>query len=119
MQVLDKISRKAKELVGEASKRTENTVELGKLKLKLSQTETRLKSTYERIGTLVYEESQGYADNSDLTDICIKEVNILVEQKKQLNEKIYNLHAQKICPSCHKENPYDKSYCDACGAKLK
>lgn len=119
MQVLDKISQKAKELVGEASKRTENTVELGKLKLKLSQTETRIKSTFERIGTLVYEESQGFADNADLTEICIKEVNMLTEQKKQLNEKIYNLHAPKICPKCHKENPYDKNYCDVCGAKLK
>lgn len=119
MEMFDKFAEKAKEIAGAASKKTEATVEISRLKLRLSQTDSQLKSTFERIGTLVYEESQGFADNADLTEICIKEASNLEREKKELLQKISLLKDKRVCPKCKSENPSDKKYCSECGSKLK
>ena len=109
MEVLKKMAEKAKELASVATRKTEKTVEISRLKMRLNQTETMLKSTFERIGTLVYEESQGFAENSDLTELCINEATNLITQKKGLMEKIALLKQNKVCEKCGKTNSHEKT----------
>ena len=118
MDFFNAIAEKTRSFAGSASKKTGNAVEVSKASIKLSQLESQLRKTFERIGTLVYEESQGFADNSDLTEICIREASSLQVEIRELQDKIKELKAKKICPQCGRENPSDKSYCEGCGTKL-
>ena len=118
MDFFNTIAEKTRSLAGSASKKTGNAVEVSKASIKLNQLENQLKKTFERIGTLVYEESQGFADNSDLTEICIREATSLQVEIRELQAKVKELKEKKICPKCGKENQSDKIYCESCGTKL-
>ena len=118
MAFFNTLAEKTRSFAGSAGKKTETAMEISKATLRISQLESQLKKTFERIGTLVYEESQGFCDNSDLTEICIREAYSIEREIDELNAKVKSLKEKKICPSCGRENPSDKNYCESCGSKL-
>ena len=118
MAFFNQLAEKTRSFAGSAGKKTETAVELSKASIKLNQLENQLKKTFERIGTLVYEESQGFADNGDLTEICIRDAAALEREIRELNEKIKNMKEKKVCPVCGLSNPSEKTYCENCGTKL-
>ncbi len=118
MTFFSQLAEKTKSIAGSAGKKTETAVELSKASIKLNQLENQLKKTFERIGTLVYEESQGFADNGDLTEICIKDAASLEREIKEIKEKIKSMKEKKVCSVCGLMNSSEKNYCENCGTKL-
>jgi ribosomal protein L40E len=101
-----------------ASKKTGAAVELSRLKLQAMQVNSMIQSTYERIGTLIYEQEKTQTDNSDLTAVCIREIDALLTELSELNDRIADLKKGVRCPSCSTPNPFDSTYCRSCGVNL-
>lgn len=110
--------QKIRQLADIASKKTGVAVEISKLKLQSMQVNSMIQSTYERIGTLVYEQEKTGTDNSDLTAVCIKEIDSLLVELNEINDRMGELKKGVRCPSCSTPNPSDSMYCKSCGANL-
>ena len=119
MSVAGNFLNKTKQLVSLAGKKTGTAVEISKLKLQTVQVNSMIQSTYERIGTLIYEQEKTGTDNYDLVAVCIKEIDALLVQLNEVNDRINGLKNGFECPVCKTINPPDMVYCQKCGANLQ
>ena len=108
-------TRDAAEYVG---KKTEDFVELTKLRLALSDTEKELAATMEGLGRLVYDARKSGADVTALLDEAVATADALQKKAEGLREQIYAYKKVKRCAACQAINREDAAYCKACGAKL-
>ena len=118
MSVTGDLFNKTKQIMSLASRKTGTAVEISKLKLQTVQINSMIQSTYERIGTLVYEQEKTGTDNYDLVAVCIKEIDSLLVQLNEVNDRINGLKNGFECPVCKTPNPADMVYCKNCGANL-
>lgn len=56
MKLLDQAMNSAKQVISTAGRKTGTAMELSKMKLQVMQLRSQVQSTYERIGTLTYEQ---------------------------------------------------------------
>ena len=110
---------KTKAAASAATKKTGNAVELSKLKLKAMQLRSQIQSTYERIGTLTYEQEKTFSDNRELIDVCIKEIDDLFVQLNEVNVAISDIKDGVKCPGCSALNDAGVIYCKKCGVNIK
>ena len=66
MKLLDQAMNSAKQVISTAGRKTGTAMELSKMKLQVMQLRSQVQSTYERIGTLTYEQQKVGTDNYDL-----------------------------------------------------
>ena len=118
MTWFDTAAAKAKELAGIASKKTSEAVEISKLKMQASQVNSMIHSTYERIGTLVYDQEKTGVDNYDIIAVCISEVDSLLVDLNEINDKITYIKNGQVCPNCGAPNPSGAGYCASCGGSM-
>lgn len=109
---------KAKQIAGLVTRKTGKAVTISKLKLQVVQQNALIQSTYERIGSLVYEQEQTSTNNLEIISVCVSEVDIILSQINDINEKISLLKDGSICTACSVSNPVDTVYCQNCGSKL-
>ena len=116
--VLDDIITSAKNLVDIASKKTDNVVELSKLKYQCVQLTSELKSLYEKLGNAVYTMVKSDFNNKELMDSLIEEIDSLKAKIDELNYQIAERRNIRICPACGSRNDKDACYCNKCGNKF-
>lgn len=119
VSAIENAIQKVRQAASIAGKKTGVAVETSKLRLQAVQINAMVQSTYERIGTLVYEQEKVGTDNYDLIAVCIKEVDDLLVDLNELNDRILALRIGRRCAACSMENPADTVYCRACGANLR
>ena len=119
MSAFNNAVQKVKQVASVATKRTEVAMELSKLRLKVHQVNSMMQSTYERIGTLIYEQEKTEIDNADLVAVCIKEIDALLLELKELNVRISELKNGVRCPACGVINQANAIYCQSCGANVE
>lgn len=119
MSKLDELLFGAKQVASIATRKTGEAVEISKLKMQASQVNTMMQSTYERMGSLLYEQEKTGTDNSDLIAVCIKEQDGLLAELNEINTKISDIKKGVTCQRCSALNPYESTYCSNCGANLK
>ncbi len=118
MSDFNSVFSKVKHIVNAAGRGTSVAVEISKLNLKIMQVNTMLQSTYERIGTLYYEQERKGVNNSDKLTLCALEVDDMLLELADLGEKIAVLKRGVICPKCRTVNPTHSGYCSRCGANI-
>lgn len=118
MSIFENAVTKAKQLAGVASRKTGNAVELSRLKLQAVQISSMMQSTYERIGTLIYEQEKTGTDNQEIVAVCIREVDGLLTSLGDVNEKIARYKNGVLCTRCRTTNLAGAVYCQNCGANL-
>ena len=116
--VLDDLINSAKNLVDIAGKKTDNVVEVSKLKYQCVQMSAELKSLYEKLGTAVYTMVKSDFSNKELMDSLIEEIDSLKERIDQVNQEIAKRKNIRVCPACGSRNEKDACYCNKCGNKL-
>ena len=119
MGILDQAVSGAKQVLDTAGRKTGTAVELSRLKLQLMQLRSQVQSTYERIGTLTYEQQKTGTDNYDLIVVCIQEVDELLVEINEINARISEIKDGVVCARCHTVNPAGTAYCKSCGNRLK
>lgn len=118
MSTMGNAFQKVRQAASLASKKTGNAVELSRLKLQSVQVNSMIQSTYERMGTLIYEQEKTGTDNYELIAVCIKEVDSLLVELNEINNRAHELKNGVRC-ACGELNPSDSTYCKSCGANLR
>lgn len=116
--VLDDLISSAKSLVDIAGKKTDNVVEISKLKYQSVQMSAELKSLYEKLGNAVYTMVKSDFDNKELMDSLIEEIDSLKAKIDDVNFQIAQRKNIRICPACGSRNEKDACYCSKCGNKF-
>ena len=119
MSAVNNFIFKAKQVVSVATQKTGDAVEISKLRLQVAQTNSMIQSTYERVGTLVYDKEKNGSDNSQMISECVFEIDSLLVKLGELNEKISALKTGEKCSYCQTMNPAGTIYCSSCGTNLK
>ena len=108
-------TRDAAEFVG---RKTEDIVELTRLKVALCDTERELAATMEGLGRLVYDAKKSGADISELLDAGVEAADELHLKADRLRRKIAQNRKLHECKECHTFNPDDAAFCKSCGKSL-
>ena len=119
MDFLNKLTKKAKETYGVASKKTGEIAKEAKLKMKMNENKAEIKDLYQEIGKKVYKKhtlSEGIDIKVDLEEECTK-IDILSAEIETCLNKIRELKDKKQCPNCFNEIDLESRFCNHCGEK--
>lgn len=119
MDFFSKLTKKAKETYGVASKKTGEIAKEAKLKMKINESKSEINNLYQEIGKKVYEKhtlSDEIDIKVDLEEECTK-IDVLTAEIENCLNQIRELKDKKQCPKCFKEIELDAKFCNHCGAK--
>lgn len=119
MGKLDELFIKAKDLASVAGSKAQEMAELTKLRLQATQLRSDLDANYLKLGEIIYELTKAGAENQELIDMCVAEIESQNQELEELNAKIDEMKNVKKCPECMAANPKDALFCIRCGASLK
>ena len=114
----DEIVEKLKVFADVAGKKTNEVVEVSKLKLEALQVNADISKGYEKLGMLAYEANRTKTENLEIIQEGIDEVDRLLKKLSEINVKIDNMKNVAKCPVCQTNNPEGSVYCAKCGDKI-
>lgn len=115
---MEKIISDLKKTAISAAHKTGELVEIGKLKLSVTNTKGKINDLYKDLGEALYTaEKQGTEDAEALRKI-IEEIDAYYEELARLETEIGTLKSQKKCSSCGAMCDNDSSFCSSCGEKF-
>ncbi|MHB1044156.1 MAG: zinc-ribbon domain-containing protein [Eubacteriales bacterium] len=119
MDFLDKL-KKGTRVIAEKS---EELVEVAKIKISIGKTETELVKRQTELGVLVYNLSaEGKVNIPEAAGLC-GEIDVLLREIDSLNFQLNELQVaankeKKLCPNCSSENQHEAKFCAKCGSKI-
>lgn len=116
---IDDLFEQAKSMVNVAAKKTNEVVEISKLKLDCLKINSEIKGMYEKLGRTAYNMHHDSYKNDHLLKSLCEEIDELLSKLNDLTEKIADKQNVVICPVCRAKNLQDSFYCSKCGAKIK
>ena len=118
MTAMDDFMEKAKSFFDMAGRKTEETIEISKLKFTRMQVNNELQKSFEKLGSFTYKLKKTGEENSEIVDMCMKEIDELMSKLKDISNKIDEAKSLIRCPECNAYNTKEAVYCIRCGAKL-
>lgn len=109
----------AKDLADLAGKKAGEAVEVSKLRLNNVKINGEIQKTYEKLGAFVYQFRKQGEENPELIDMCVREIDDLLAQMEENEEKINETKHKVKCPNCGTLNDVQAVYCMKCGGKLQ
>ena len=116
---LESIGKVLAETAEVVAKKTEETIEIQKLKSQIRVMARNNKRDFQDIGKMVYERFQkGQVDDADFLEICqtIEEREGVIDEYKRQVAVIKGL---EMCRNCKTHLEPSAAYCPKCGAKAK
>lgn len=100
------------------SKRTEELVEIQRIKTRTISIQRGIDKNYKMLGELVYQRfAAGESMDEEVTEIC----DLILEQHgelRALKEELASKRSLNCCPNCGSRNPAAAAFCMSCGTKL-
>lgn len=93
-------------------------VDISKLKFKLVELKSDLKSEYENLGKATYENNKKNIENSTDITVCIAQIDNLKLQIEELERQMATMKNKVICHACRSQNEINAVYCTKCGKKI-
>ena len=93
-------------------------VDISKLKFKLIELKSDLKSEYENLGKCTYENNKKNIENSSDITVCIAQIDNLKLQIEELERQMATMKNKVICHACRSQNEINAVYCTKCGKKI-
>lgn len=112
---LNSLWDKAVSVANVAGKKTEEMVEVSKLKLQEVSVNAELEDCYQKIGSLVYRSKKSGVSNEQEIEQVIAQVDDLLVQLTELQMKRDELKKTKKCPNCGASCTTDSHFCSRCG----
>lgn len=119
MSFFNNVLYNAKRAAGVATRKTGDAVELSKLRLRAMQLNSQIQSTFERMGTMTYEQQKNQIDNSGQIEACVAEIDSLKKTLENIENSMKQLREGVKCPECGEGNEPNQKYCKGCGKNLK
>ncbi len=115
---LKNISKTFRETMGTVGKKTDEFVEIQKIRNRQGQLESRIENNYQEIGRKIYWRFRnGEAFDEQLAELC-REIMRMEKEVEACKEQVAEKKGQTICPSCGAGVPKEASFCMYCGAPL-
>lgn len=109
--------------IGQAAKNTakksEELIEIQKVKGKIKDHETSVYGFIKQIGEIALEKHENGEKTFDEADELCKQIEEARESIKGLEAEILELRHIRVCPSCGKENDDEVVFCPKCGFKYE
>ena len=118
MAFLDDLQKTVTDAAYYTAKKTGELTGIARVKFNIKAEEVRLKSTYAKIGSLVYSAEREGLDHTE-------EIATLITQADKINgdiaayrEKLAELRKARTCTECGGKISRSASFCPNCGAKI-
>lgn len=118
MDIIEKIINNVEKTAKTVVQKSNDVVEITKLKMAISNAEAEAEELIADVGRLVYEAYKSGEGNPELVEEKCEQIEALkkdIEEKRNLFAKLRNL---KRCNECEYENEAEAVYCCKCGSKL-
>ena len=100
------------------TKKTEDVVEVQKLRSKIYNAKKNVEVDYKKLGTIIYQRYlSGESMDEELVNIC-EAIHDLLEQAEKYQDELAEKKGLNICDVCDASNPKDAVFCMKCGSKL-
>ena len=114
--VLSKLKKNFGETAEVIGKKTENFVEIQKLKSQIHTANHEIAQNYEEMGEMIYRRyQQGETMDAELTAIC-EDITELKAEVASCKEEIGQYRGENTCPECGASVPANAAFCMKCGA---
>lgn len=113
MEVIAKVKEAVSKTTKKVVKLSGEAIDYTKLRLKISEINSKLDEKYAQIGLAVYED----CSEDDIEPIC-EEISKLREELDDLKLKLSEYKGSKCCPSCGSSTDRENPYCPVCGTKF-
>jgi ribosomal protein L40E len=113
----DKTAKKAKDLFDIACKKTEETLNVQKLKFRLASAERDLTKFYAALGEIRYKELKIEETVSDEASAVINSIEFELKEIEELKKEISKLTGTVVCKNCGTALPNKAEFCFKCGEK--
>ena len=118
MATIDDIIARAKDVAVAAGKMTGDVFELSKGKFHALKISSNIQRSYEKLGSIVYDSMKYDTENSEMVNVCVAEIDALVEELAEVNSRISDLKNVVVCSSCGYSNPTTAYFCAKCGSSI-
>ena len=100
------------------TKKTEDVVEIQKLRSKIYNAKKNVEVDYKKLGTIIYQRYlAGESMDEELVNICVT-IHDMLETVEKYKDELAEKKGLNICDACDAENPKDAVFCMKCGNKL-
>lgn len=104
--------------VGTVADKTEELIDLKKVKIEMKAEKEKLDGCYRNIGELYYGQFREGTDNADPIAAAVSEADEIAARISELEVKLAALQNNTICPCCKKEVSMEAAFCQYCGTKF-
>lgn len=118
MSTFDDLLRKVRDVADVAEKKTNEFIDVTKVKMAIARAEKELSATYEGLGRLVYDAKQGTEEIDELIDACVAHIDELNGEVTSLQDQLAEMQNAVRCAACNAYNEKDAAFCKFCGEKL-
>jgi len=118
MTFWDDFSVRAKQLFNLTAEKTTELVDVSKLRLELSSAGAEVRKLYEKLGTVVYQQSKSEEASQEVIAEIITEIDNQIEYMNELKEAIAARKANVVCSCCGEMNGVGAQFCSKCGMKI-
>jgi len=118
MATFDDFVARAKAVARTAGEKTNEMLELARLKLKAAELNGEISKSLEGLGRIYYDAKKSGTDADAVLEAGMAAID---EQQAQLDAVRAKINEHKngaICPGCGSNMPDDAVYCSRCGGKL-
>ena len=109
---------KAKELVGITGQKTEEVINVQKLRFSAASVTNKISKNYENLGKLYYQSKVSGKDETENLTPIIEEIDKLTEELESLKNQIAEIKGSIICSKCKEQVSETCEFCPKCGEKL-
>lgn len=118
MSFLDNVINTTKNVAATAGKKTDETIRVSKLKVKVTQLNSDIKNKNEKLGALVYEMAKSGEKDTEAFDAIIAELDAANEELADIEKQLDDVKGVVTCPSCGAKTDNENAFCPKCGGKL-
>ena len=112
------LSKTLKKTVDTVGKKTDEFVEIQKIRTRQHALEDQIEKNYQDIGQIIYNRYlNGEAFDENLAGIC-KDITDLEKEIADCKEDVANKRGRIVCPACGASVPKDAAFCMRCGAAM-
>ena len=112
------LSKTLKKTVDTVGKKTDEFVEIQKIRTRQHALEDQIEKNYQDIGQIIYNRYlNGEAFDENLAGIC-KDITDLEKEIAYCREDVANKRGRIVCPACGASVPKDAAFCMRCGAAM-
>ena len=112
------LSKTLKKTVDTVGKKTDEFVEIQKIRTRQHALEDQIEKNYQDIGQIIYNRYlNGEAFDENLAGIC-KDITDLEKEIADCREDVANKRGRIVCPACGASVPKDAAFCMRCGAAM-